>query len=349
MAKDPSKTERATPRRREKAREEGQVARSQDIPIATTLLSVFLILLFYIPFAKNILMDYFGALLSDPIYFFIEANHQTVTYTIKTITLLVGPVFAVLLIVGVASNIAQFGFLFTLKPLMPKLDKINPISGLQRLLSPKTLFELFRNLLKLAIATAIAYFLVRYLLEDVMRLAAVSIAEEAYFLIRYTMILILAFAILSIPIAAADFFYRRFEYEESIKMTKYEIKEEQKLYEGHPLIKSAIRKKQREISMRRMMAEVAKADVVITNPKHFAVALAYERGKMEAPKVVAKGQDHVAQKIKEIAIKNGVRIEENPPLARSLYQACEIGDFIPENLYAAIAKILARIYKEKGA
>lgn len=348
MAKDPSKTEKATPRRRQKAREEGQVAKSQDIPISASLLVIFLLLIFYFPYAYEKLYSYFIYIFSDPMHNILSVNRLTLKESINILGILLFPVFLILLIIGFVSNVAQFGFLFTLKPLTPKLDKINPISGLQRLFSLKTLFELAKNLLKLIVATLVAYYLVKSLLEDVFRFSSVEVNQDAYFLIKYTLIMILAFAILSIPISIIDFLFRKHEYEENIKMSKHEVKEEQKLYEGNPQIKAAIRKKQREMSLTRMMAEVAKADVVITNPTHYAVALSYKKGQMQAPKVVAKGKDNIALKIKEKAKELNIPIEENPPLARSLYETCEIGDFIPENLYQAIAKILAKIYKKRG-
>ncbi|WP_200763825.1 flagellar biosynthesis protein FlhB [Nitrosophilus alvini] len=348
MAKDPSKTEKATPRRREKAREEGQVAKSQDIPISASLLVVSLLLIFYIPYAYEKLFELFRYVFANPLHLIVSTNKMTLTEILKIMGILIFPVFLALFVTGFVSNIAQFGFLFTLKPMVPKPDKINPISGLQRLVSLKTLFELVKNLLKLSVAVIISYFLVKFLLADVFRFYSVSVNQEAYFLVKYTLIMILAFAILSIPIAVIDYMFRKHEYEENIKMSKHEIKEEHKLYEGNPQIKSAIKRKQREMSMMRMMAEVAKADVVITNPEHYAVALQYKRGQMQAPKVIAKGKDRVALKIKEVAIEHKIPIEENPPLARSLYSTCEIGDFVPENLYQAIAKILAKIYRKKG-
>ena len=348
MAKDPSKTEKATPRRRQKAREEGQVAKSQDIPISASLVTIFLTLVFYIPFAFNKLYQLFVHFLSDPLHSIPQYNLSTIILVVQTLAFLLLPIFLVLLVIGVFSNVAQFGFLLTFKPLIPKLDKINPISGLQRLFSLKMLFELFKNLLKLIAAFSVSYFLVSYLLQDVFRFAFTSIYQDGYVMVRYTLIMILGFALLSIPISAVDFFFRKYEYEESIKMSKEEIKEEQKLYEGNPQIKAAIRKKMREMSLTRMMAEVAKADVVITNPEHYAVALKYEKEGMHAPKVVAKGVDFVALRIKEEAKKHNVPIEENPPLARALYSSCEIGDFIPTDLYAAIAKIFAKIYRSQG-
>ena len=348
MAKDPSKTEKATPRRRQKAREEGQVAKSQDIPISASLIVMFLIFLAYIPFAYSNLIKFYRYVFSNPDYLIPSVNSSLVIFSVKTLVFLLFPIFLAFLLVGIISNIAQFGFLFTLKALKPKLDRLNPISGLMRLLSLKTLFELFRNVLKLIVATAISYFILKFLFNDILRLIDLTVYQQIYTMIKYTMVLILAFALLSIPIAVIDFIYRKFEYEENIKMTKQEVKEERKMYEGNPQIKAAIRRKQRELSMLRMMAEVAKADVVITNPEHYAVALKYEKGKMQAPKVVAKGVDNIAQKIKEIARENDVPIYEDPPVTRALYKSCEIGDYIPENLYVAVAKILARVYKEKG-
>ncbi len=347
MARDPGKTEKATPRRREKAREEGQVARSQDIPIAATLLGVFLIFVFYLPYAADALVAYYRRIFSDPLYFITALNRQTLYESAKVFGALFLPVALILLVIGIASNIAQFGILLSFKPLMPKLEKLNPVSGLQRIFSMKTLFELLRNVLKLSVASAIAYFLITYLLEDVFAMATVSVNQQAYLLLRYTLVMLLAFALLSTPIAVIDFLYRRFDFEENIKMSKDEIKEEYKMTEGNPTIKRAIKQKQREMSMLRMMSEVSKADVVIVNPEHFAVALLYDRVKMQAPKVVAKGQDNVALRIKEVAREHGVPIVENPPLARSLYQNCELDAFIPENLYDTIAKILAAIYKEQ--
>ncbi len=348
MAKDPSKTEKATPRRREKAREEGQVAKSIDIAISSSLVVVFLLLLFYIPFAFRKLYAIFVHYFSDPLSNIPELNYQVVLEVAKELALLLFPVFLALLAVGFLANVAQVGFKITPKALMPKLEKIDPIAGLKRLFSLKVLFELFKNLLKLIVATSVSYFIVTYLLEDVFRFAATPVFTDGYVMMKYSLVLILGFALLSIPVAAVDFFFRRYEFEESIKMSKEEIKEEQKLYEGNPQIKSAIRKKMREMSLTRMMAEVARADVVITNPEHFAVALQYKRGQMHAPKVVAKGVDRIALRIKEEARAHNIPIEENPPLARALYQACDIGDYVPESLYQAIAKIFAKIYKKRG-
>ncbi len=348
MAKDPSKTEKATPRRRQKAREEGQVPRSMDIPIAVSLLTVFLMMFFYIPYAYSNLYRYFRYTFADVFYKIPEINTVFIYDTVKIFIILIAPVFLLLIIAGVASNVAQFGFLLTLKPLVPKLNRLNVISGLGRLVSLKTGFELVRNLLKLSFASAVAFFLVKNMISQTFSMSFIPLGDEVHFLFKYMFVLLLSFTLISVPIAVIDFLYRRWEYEENIKMSKEEIKEERKLYEGNPQIKAAIRKKQRELAMMRMMAEVPKADVVITNPEHYAVALQYKRGEMAAPKVIAKGKNNIAEKIKEIAKENNIPIVEDPPLARSLYSSCEVGDFIPENLYVAVAKILAKIFKKRG-
>ncbi|WP_456464439.1 flagellar biosynthesis protein FlhB [Persephonella sp.] len=349
MAKDPSKTEKATPRRRQKAREEGQVARSQDIPIAATLFITFLVLIAYIPYSYNILSEYFRYTFSDPLYLLPEDNGSFVMYTIKVISFLVFPVFGVLLLTGIISNVAQFGFLISGKAITPKIERLDIVKGFGRLVSLKTFFELVRNLLKLIFASAVGYFLVMKIINESFNMSFIPINHEIYFLLKYTIMLVLAFALISIPIAVIDFIYRKWEYEENLKMSKHEIKEERKMYEGNPQIRAAIKKKQRELAMMRMMAEVPKADVVITNPDHYAIALLYEKGKMNAPKVIAKGKNLLAQKIKDIAKKNDVPVVEDPPLARALYSSVEVGEFIPEKFYVAIAKILAKIYRKKGS
>lgn len=345
MARDPSKTEKATPRRRQKAREEGQVLKSQDVPIALSLIAVSIILIFYLPFAFKNLRNYLYYVFSQSAYLDIS---PLITTSIYVFFLLILPVFLVLLLIGIFGNVVQFGFIFTLKPLTPKLSNVNPITGIQRVFSFKTLFETLKSALKLLIAVAVGYYALVHTLSGFSSLSFISFKDESYLLSRDSVFLFFTFGLLSIPIAGLDYLFRRWEYEENLKMSKQEVKEERKQLEGHPLIKSAIRRRQREIAMKRMMAEVPKADVVITNPTHYAVALKYERGKMHAPKVIAKGVDSVALRIKEIALENGVPVEENPELARTLYETCDIGDYIPEELYRAVARILAKIYRRKG-
>jgi len=344
VAKDPSKTEKATPRRRQKAREEGQVLKSQDVPIAASLLATGALLYFYLPYLFLELRELFS-------YAFSHASSGDIPLVLLTLfwgfALLFAPVAGALIVIGLLSNVAQFGFIFSLKPLAPKADNINPIKGFGRLISLKTLFESLKSSLKLLVAAVVGFWAVKHFISELYTLASAPLPHQVELLARATVILFFVFGLLSIPIALIDFFYRRWEYEESLKMSKEEVKEERKQYEGHPLIKSAIRRRQREIAMRRMMAQVPKADVVITNPTHYAVALKYERGRMRAPKVVAKGAGPIALKIKEIALKSGVPVEERPELAKALYYSCDVGDYIPEEFYRVVAQILAKIYRRR--
>ncbi len=344
MAKDPSKTEKATPRRRQKAREEGRVLKSQDLPIVFSLFFTAVLLFFYLSYLFNSLKVLFYYTFQNLSLNFLSPIFFTLLFKLFFLLL---PLFVFLLAVGVFSNVVQFGFLFTFKPLIPKLDNVNPVKGLGRLFSLKSLFEAVKNTIKLSLALVLGYYSVKFFSLKFYSLPLLPLSQQVEFLGKVIVLLFFIFGLFSLPIAALDFFYRRWEYEESLKMSKEEVKEERKQYEGHPVVKSAIRKRQREIAMRRMMAEVPKADVVITNPSHYAVALKYERGKMHAPKVVAKGVDNVALKIKEIALEAGVPIEENPELARALYLSCEIGDFIPEEFYRVVAKILAKVYRRR--
>ena len=345
MAKDPSKTEKATPRRRQKAREEGQVLKSQDVPIALSLIVTSIFLVFYLPFLFEKIRNLFYHVISQSEYLDLKSLTFTSAYVF---TVLILPAFILLLLTGILGNVVQFGFIFTFKPLTPKLSNINPITGIQKVLSFKTLFETVKSFLKLTVATVVGYYAFTHTLSGFNSLSFIPLNQQVEFMARTSVILFFTFGLLSVPVAGIDFLFRRWEYEENLKMSKQEVKEERKQQEGHPLIKSAIRRRQREIAMKRMMAEVPKADVVITNPTHYAVALKYERGKMHAPKVVAKGADSVALRIKEIALEHNVPVEENPELARTLYETCDVGDYIPENLYRVVAKILARIYRQKG-
>jgi flagellar biosynthetic protein FlhB len=345
LAKDPSKTEKATPRRRQKAREEGQVLKSQDVPIALSLIIISIILIFYLKFTYEKTMELTYYLFSQASS--LNLSNFTLT-SFKILIICMLPPFLILLIAGILGNTIQFGFIFTPKPLIPKLSNINPIQGFQRILSIKTAFETLKNTLKLTIAAVVGFYISKYLTKDFVSYAFIPMNQQIQLMAKETVLLFFIFGLVSIPIAGADFLFRKWEYEENLKMSKQEIKEERKQYEGHPLIKSAIRKRQREIAMKRMMAEVPKADVVITNPTHYAIALKYERGKDRAPRVIAKGVDSVALKIKEIAAEHGVYIEENPELARTLYYSCDIGDYIPEEFYRIVAKILVRVYRRKN-
>jgi flagellar biosynthetic protein FlhB len=346
------RTEAATPKRRDEARRRGQVARSIEVNTAVVLLGAWgLINLFGSSMAGRLLR--FGQTLWEhgatqdwsP-----EGVRQLLVQALWVSVLVGGPIALGGMLLGVAANLLQVGFLFTLEPLTPNFGRLNPLEGLKRIFSRRSLVELVKSLLKMGLVGFVAYQTVRDDLGRFPTLMQVGLPGAVRFMMDLISRLLLTVGILMLILAIADYLYQRFEYEVSLRMTKQELKEEFKNIEGNPEIRAKIRQKQRELARRRMMADVPKADVVVTNPTHFAVALAYAQGEMGAPKVLAKGQGLVALRIREIAKEHGVPVVENKPLARELHKLVEIGQEIPFHLYQAVAELLAFVYqlKKKG-
>lgn len=346
---DSDKTEQATPRRRQKAIEEGNVPKSRELSTALILIVSTLFMYFYTP----VMIEDFKNLFTEILQYsnFKINKESTVLLLILSLKFsgkIVLPLFAILIFVGILSNIAQFGFIITPKALEPKFDRLDPIKGLKNLFSKRSLVELVKSIFKIFVVGFVAYLIVKGKIYNIVSLANSDPVTSVVFLGKIVFELAFKIALLMLVLAILDFFYQKWQYEEDLKMTKREVKEEFKQMEGDPLIKRRIRSMQMEMARRRMMEEVPKADVVITNPTHYAVAIKYEAGKDRAPKVVAKGQRLIALRIKEIAQKSGVLIHEDPPIARSLFKSVEIGEEIPESLYKAIAEILAIVYKIKN-
>lgn len=337
------RTEQATPRKRQKAREKGQVSRSKELISMAATGGV--IIAFYLTgdyFIKN-LSGLMKRLLSleygiDP----FTAMRQSSTEML----LILSPFFALSISLVFISGFLQGGFV--MKPLSLELERINPLSGLKRLFSFSGMTEALKSIFKFLIGGILFYLVIKRSVLLLPSTIAMGLQESwrvsEDLIVRAVLSGFLVFFI----IAVIDYVLERWRFERSLRMTRQEIKEEQKETEGDPLIRSRIRSIQREMARRRMMQEVPKATVVITNPTHIAVALLYKRGEMDAPKVIAKGAGLIAEKIKEIAIKHNVPVVEDKPLARSLYKL-SIGSFIPEELYKATAKVLAHIYRMRGA
>lgn len=341
------KTEKPTPRRLQKAREEGQVAKSQELNSAFTLLGSFLVL--YLIF-NNLLQSLLGRMtmylslsrLPD----LTKANSLTlITDSFFFIARLVGPVLLVSAIIGVLISFLQVGPLFTLKVIQPKLSKINPLEGAKRLFSLKSVVELFKSLAKAILIGFLTYLQLKNSWPHLITLSQQGIEPALLFvgnlIFRITVNIIIFLIILGI----ADYIYQRWEFMKNLRMTKQEVKDEYKQYEGDPKIKSKRRQIQLQVSMNRMIRAMEEADVVITNPTHIAVALKFKIETMEVPVVVAKGEGFIAQKIKERAEELGIEIVENKPLARALNETTEIGDEIPPDLYQAVAEVLAFVYR----
>ena len=349
MADDLEKTEEPTPRKIEDARKEGNVPKSMETVGFVILLLASIIVIFYLKVVTVRLEEYFSYIYSFiGIEITVERVYQIVIKSLEYFFLILLPVMAVIFVAAIIGNVAQFGFLFTVKPLIPKFDKLNPIKGLKRIFSFKTIFEGIKITLKVFIAFFVGFYLFLSFLDEIPKLELMQIFEQLKWFENKAAIIIFSMLGVFFVFAAIDLIYQRYSYKKSLRMSKQEIKDEFKQTEGNPEVKAKIRQLQREMSKKRMMAEVPQADVVITNPTHYAVAIRYDKEKEDAPRVIAKGVDNLALKIKEIAREAGVMIVENPPLARELYKSVEIGEIIPPKLYKAVAEVLAYVYKAKG-
>jgi flagellar biosynthetic protein FlhB len=264
---------------------------------------------------------------------------------------LLAPLLAALLAAGVLVNIVQSGWLLTMKPLMPKLSKVNPLSGLKNLFSAAKVFDLCKDILKLVIIGLVAYISIAQSMPLFFGLSGCSVGQIFEVLLITTFKLGMKIALLLIILAVMDFAFQKHRNHQKLKMTKHEVKEERKQMEGDPQVKARIRSLQIEMARRRMMGDVPKATVVITNPVFIAIALKYQMGVDKAPVVLAKGKRKIAEKIKEIARENGIPIVEDKPLARAMYDIIEIGTQIPQEFFTPVAEILAYVYrlKEKAA
>jgi flagellar biosynthetic protein FlhB len=258
------------------------------------------------------------------------------------------PIGACVFAIALFSNIAQVGFLYTTEPLAPKLEKIDPLKGFQRIISLNSVVELIKSISKIAIVTFVVYLTMKGEVEKVAPLILMSPMEIVRYISAVSFNILMKSSWVLLLLAALDYAYQKWDYEKKLRMTKQEIKDESKQSDGDPQQKARVKSLQREWAMSRMMDEVLKADVVITNPTHFAIALKYNKDEMGAPRVVAKGRNHLAQRIKELAIGAGVPIVEDKPLARAIFKSIDVGGEIPANLYKAVAEILVHIYKLKG-
>lgn len=349
---DGQKTEKATPKRRRDAREKGQVLQSREISSALILLFVFLTLKVLGNHIYNQIASLFNLCMNGLSMDFDAGSINEILRLMGLVVLqllkIVGPLFAVALVVGVGTSFAQVGSLFTIEPLKPKFSKLNPINGIKRVFSLRGLTELIKAILKITAIGIVAWKSIEAEGNNIAKLMNLDLVSIVGYITSTAINVAIKICMCMVAIAVLDFGYQWWQYEKDLKMTKQEIKQEYKETEGNPETKQRIRSKQREVSARRMLSEVPKADVVITNPTHFAVAISYDSAKAPAPIVVAKGQDYLAQRIKEVAKENNVELVENKPLAQELYKNVEVGQQVPPELYQAVAEILAFVYNLKG-
>ncbi len=342
------KTEQPTGRRREEARDEGNVAKSQELNSVAVLIAGMI--------AFKTTSSIFGGTISR--FFrityqessFMEITTQTLPRQLwdfaSVFGMIVMPIMAFVVFAALASNIGQVGIMFAKKALKPQFKKINPLNGIKRMFSAKSLAELFKGIFKIIILALISIMVIRKYSSEFLMLSNLTSGEVLGFAASVMSELTLKVSIALLIMAAADFAFQKYQHEKSLKMTKQEVKDENKQQEGDPQVKGRIKSLQKQMTMNRMMQEVPQASVVVTNPTHIAIALKYEpQTNADAPRVIAKGKEKMAERIKTIARENDVPVVENKPLARSLFEACEIGTEIPVAFYQAVAEVLSQVYQ----
>ncbi len=352
------KTEPATAKKLKDARKEGQVAKSKELINATGLICLFLVLKYLLEYIGSGLIDIFSDIyvkIPETLQLIngeIPVAHmrQLINNSVIKMILILLPVFLIAYIIIFAVELVQVKWRPTLKPLQPKFNKLNPIKGFKKIISKDSIMELIKSVVKIAVIAYMMYTTLKDRQGLLLLLYEIPLMTAVFQIGEIAINLGLKISVLYLIIGLADYVYQKFKFKEEMKMSKQEVKDEFKNSEGNPQIKSKIRSKMREVSQRRMMQSIPKADVVITNPTHLAVALQYDANSFKAPVVLAKGEDFLALKIKEAAKEYAIEIVENKPLARMLYANVEIGEEIPPELYQAVAEVLAFVYnlKNKG-
>ncbi len=344
--KDQEKTEQATPKKREDARKKGQVAKSREASSVAVLLAGLLFFWFGSAGMGEEIMALTRWSLTQSSRFVIDCTtiQALVIDVVYRSFLIVFPLFLAVFSIALLVNYLQVGFAISVEAIQPKFSKIDPIKGAGKLLSLRSLVELAKNIFKLLVVGFTVYLILEGEKEHFVLLVDQSVSGILLYTCRIAFKIILSVCLVLIILAVFDYIYQRWEFEKDLKMTKQEVKDESKQADGDPLIRARIRRLQRDAARKRMMANVPKADVVITNPTHLAVALLYDQERMSAPKVVAKGADLIAANIREIARKNNIPIVNNKPLAQVLYKKVGVDEMIPADLYRAVAEVLAFVY-----
>lgn len=351
---DSNKTEPATPKRKEEARRQGQVAVSRDVSTAAVLLGGIGLLAALLPVGLRSMTDMTRhglALTADASQLnrlTVDTVHTLIVDAGTTTLVLVLPILFGVALLGAAASLAQTGFLWRATGLQPDFAKLSPLKGLKRLTSLRSVMELVKGLLKIAVITSVGLFVMRHDIFQVPAMIEFDLPTAISVTGRLALKAALAVSAAIAVLAGLDYLYQRYEWERGLRMSKEEIKEEHKSAEGDPLIRSRVRAAQRDLSKKRMMAAVKTADVVVTNPTHLAVALKYDAGRKAAPFVVAKGAGFLAERIRELARHHGVAVVEHKFVARTLYKLVDIGKEIPADLYRAVAEILAFVYRARG-
>lgn len=349
------KTEPATAKKLSDARDEGKVAKSQELNSAAMLIALFMLLRIFVSFLGEGFVGVFQwsyklipeVVQSERSGMTVHGISGIITQVLVNMLELMAPFLLGGFVVAIVISIVQVGWKVSTKPMEPKLDKFNPVNGFKRIFSKDSLFNLFKSILKIALIFYVAYTCIKDQQNNLFILYEIPLKQAISLIGNIIIDTGLRISLVYLVVGIADYTYQKIRFKEDMKMTKQEVKEEYKNTEGDPQIKGQQRQRMREASQRRMMQDVPKADVVITNPTHISVAIRYDSEQESAPTVLAKGEDYLAMKIREAAKENNVPIMENKPLARAIYATVDIGEQIPPELYQAVAEILAVVYNNR--
>lgn len=345
-----SKTEEPSERKIEKAREEGDIAVSQDAKSFIMLIAMLFVIWLIIPLMFRWFYGFSLKFIESPETIPVDDRHLRLLMTHSVLGLLkiLGIPFAIFMIAGIIANVYQTGFIYAPKKLEPNWNKLNIFAALPNFINMKKIVESIKGIIKIAVISFIAVLVVRPYLEKADLMPTMEVMAILRFIHKVVVLLIFTVVIATFVIAAADYLYQRYAHLKKLRMTKQEVKEEYKQTEGDPMVKSRIRQVRMERARHRMMENVPKADVVIVNPTHYAVALEYKMDKMDAPVVVAKGLDHLALRIREVAEEHEIPIVENPPLARALFASVEVDQAIPPEHFKAVAEVIGYVMQLKN-
>lgn len=343
------KTEQPTEKRLEDARKKGQVAQSPELASCFVILFLSVFLYFAVSKGFSTMFGIYTSYIRDLDVDITPVSLLPVlSIALKQFLVMVVPVFVLLIALGVFSSFVQTGFMWSFEAMAPKLDGLNPVNGIKKMFSKKSLFEVLKSLIKIGVLAYILYSLIMKELPAILALADQDSVSIVSFMARKAYSLAVKVGAVFLFVAGLDYLRQKWQQKKDLMMTLQEVKEEAKERDGNPLIKSRIRSLQREMARRRMIEDVKKADVIVTNPTTFAVAIRYVPSQMTAPMIAAKGAGYIAEKIKEVARSHGVPIVENKPVARGLYYAVRVGDYIPEKFYMIVAELLAHVYKKRN-
>ncbi|MBT4763069.1 MAG: flagellar biosynthesis protein FlhB [Bdellovibrionaceae bacterium] len=342
------KTEEPTQQRRDDFRKRGQVTQTKELATVFLLFGSALAMMALGRYFLHNMIELFSFTFSDFVAQVARGENMATifSYMLEMTFKLVAPLFGLFWVLAFASNTVQVGFLINEEALQFKIEKLNPLEGLKRLFSARSVVEGIKAVLKVSVVIAIVYLIIKSEIHVISALVDFSIPQLMTYVSELTIKLIFGVGLFMTALAGFDYFFQRFDLEKKMRMTKQEVKEEMKSREGDPLIKSRIRRVQREMANKRMMEDVPKADVIITNPTHIAVAIKYDSTDV-APTLVAKGAELIAENIKKVAKEHNIPIIENKPLARTIYKTLKIGQAIPRELYTAVAEVLSFIFKLK--